>query len=141
MSRQEEPVPLEYLRDPNYSSYDVELTVSITPAAGGAPTVVSTSNYKNQYWTCRQQLVHHAVSGCDMQPGDMYASGTISGTEANSYGSMLELCWQGTKEVRHAIRRPAVTPHVTPLRNGRSGRSRTLHLHVTRAALGPYTFT
>jgi len=43
--------------------------------------------------------VHHAVTGCDMQPGDLLASGTISGTDPGSYGSMLELCWQGTKEV------------------------------------------
>lgn len=58
-------MPLEYLRDPSYTSYDVDLTVEITPAAAGAtPTVVSRSNYRNQYWTCRQQLTHHAVTGC-----------------------------------------------------------------------------
>ena len=51
------------------------------------------------YWTAKQQLVHHAVTGCDMKPGDLLASGTISGEAENSYGSMLELCWQGTKEV------------------------------------------
>jgi maleylacetoacetate isomerase len=95
---QTEVVPLDYLRDPSYTSYDVALSVEITPP-GGSPTVVSRSNYRNQYWTCRQQLVHHAVTGCDMRPGDLLASGTISGTEPGSYGSMLELCWQGTKEV------------------------------------------
>ena len=93
------PTPLPYLRDPNYGSYDVDLTVSIRPEGGADPTVVSTSNYRYMYWTAKQQLVHHAVTGCDMQPGDLLASGTISGTSPGSYGSMLELCWQGTKEV------------------------------------------
>ena len=59
------PVPLPYLQDPTYSSYDLKLTVEIAPAAGGAPTVVSTSNYRHLYWTCKQQLVHHSVTGCD----------------------------------------------------------------------------
>jgi len=77
----------------------VQLTVEITPAACETPTVVSTSNYRNMYWTCKQQLVHHAVTGCDMRPGDLLASGTISGQTPDSYGSMLELCWQGTKDV------------------------------------------
>ena len=57
------PVLLPYLQDPTYSSYDLKLTVEITPAAGGAPTVVSTSNYRHLYWTCKQQLVHHSVTG------------------------------------------------------------------------------
>ena len=52
-----------------------------------------------RYWTCKQQLVHHSVTGCDMRAGDMLASGTISGTDPSAFGSMLELCWQGTKEV------------------------------------------
>ena len=93
------PVPLPYLQDPTYSSYDLKLTVEIAPAAGGAPTVVSTSNYRHLYWTCKQQLVHHSVTGCDMRPADLLASGTISGADATAFGSMLELCWQGTKEV------------------------------------------
>lgn len=93
------PVPLEYLRDPDYSSYDVALEVALTPPGGQTPTVISRSNYKNMYWTCTQQLVHHAVTGCDMRPGDLLASGTISGTDPTSYGSLLELTWQGTKEV------------------------------------------
>ena len=75
------------------------LEVTITPAGAAAGTVVSRSNYKNMYWTCTQQLVHHSVTGCNMLPGDLLASGTISGAESSAYGSMLELCWQGTKEV------------------------------------------
>ena len=94
------PTPLPYLQDPSYSSFDVALTVEIAPgAAPASPTVVSQSNYKHMYWTCKQQLVHHAVTGCDMRPGDLLASGTISGDAPHKFGSMLELCWQGTKEV------------------------------------------
>jgi fumarylacetoacetase len=49
------------------------------------------------YWNMCQQLVHHASNGCNIQVGDMYASGTISGPEKSSYGSMLELTWRGTE--------------------------------------------
>ena len=95
----QQPTPLPYLQDPSYSSYDVALTVELAPGAGATPTVVSESNYRHMYWTCKQQLVHHAVTGCDMKPGDLLASGTISGDAPHKFGSMLELSWQGTKEV------------------------------------------
>ena len=62
---QVEPTPLPYLQDPEYSSYDVALAVEITPEGSESPTTVSASNYRHMYWTCRQQLVHHAVTGCD----------------------------------------------------------------------------
>ena len=96
---QANPTPLPYLRDPDYASYDVALSVEIAPGAAAPPTVVSESNYKHMYWSCTQQLVHHAVTGCDMRPGDLLASGTISGDAPHKLGSMLELCWQGTREV------------------------------------------
>lgn len=62
--------------------------------------VVSKSNFKNLYWNMKQQLVHHSVSGCNMRPGDLLGSGTISGPTADSFGSMLELCWKGSKTVK-----------------------------------------
>ena len=49
------------------------------------------------YWNMAQQLAHQTVNGCNIRVGDMYASGTISGPEPGSYGSMLELAWKGTK--------------------------------------------
>ena len=49
------------------------------------------------YWNMAQQLAHHTVNGCNINCGDMMASGTISGTAPDSYGSMLELAWKGTK--------------------------------------------
>ena len=99
---QTDPEPLPYLRDPTYSSYDVKLTVAIKPADSKEPDgyVVSRSNYTHMYWNVKQQLVHHTVTGCNMQPGDCYGSGTISGTTPDSFGSMLELSWKGSKPVQ-----------------------------------------
>ena len=51
------------------------------------------------YWSSTQQLVHHSVTGCLMNPGDLLASGTISGKEQQNFGSMLELSWKGSREV------------------------------------------
>jgi fumarylacetoacetase len=96
---QVEPIPLEYLQDPNYSSFDVALEVGIQSQDMDKPETVTQSNFANLYWNATQQLVHHAVTGCIMQPGDLLGSGTISGSVEKSYGSMLELCWKGTKEV------------------------------------------
>ncbi|CAG2054572.1 unnamed protein product [Timema podura] len=51
------------------------------------------------YWTSKQQLAHHTITGCNLNPGDLMASGTISGPASDSFGSMLELSWRGTKPV------------------------------------------
>ena len=52
------------------------------------------------YWNLAQQLAHHTITGCNIKSGDLFASGTISGESENSYGSMLELSWKGTKPVK-----------------------------------------
>ena len=54
------------------------------------------------YWNICQQLAHHTVNGCNVEVGDMYASGTISGPSPDSYGSMMELAWKGTKPIAMA---------------------------------------
>jgi fumarylacetoacetase len=56
---------------------------------------ISRTNFKEMYWSMNQQLAHHTVTGCNLKPGDLLASGTLSGTEKNSYGSLLELTWAG----------------------------------------------
>jgi len=94
-----EPIPLEYLQDPNYSSFNIALSVEIQSQDMEKPTTVSESNFSNLYWNATQQLVHHSVTGCIMRPGDLLGSGTISGCAEASFGSMLELSWNGTKEV------------------------------------------
>jgi len=96
---QDDPVPLEYLRDPQYGSYDINLEVDlITPE--GSTTTIAKSNFRHMYWNVKQQLVHHSVTGCNMRPGDLLGSGTISGTSTGSYGSMLELTWRGRDEIK-----------------------------------------
>jgi len=96
---QSDPTPLAYLQDPQYSSYNINLSVSIKGKDMPNPKLISQTNFKYMYWNARQQLVHHAVTGCPMRPGDLLASGTISGEKPNSFGSMLELSWNGTKPI------------------------------------------
>jgi fumarylacetoacetase len=67
--------------------------------ADGRETVVSRSNAKHLYWSFAQQIAHHSINGCIMQSGDLLASGTISGDEPDSFGSMLELTWNGSKPI------------------------------------------
>ena len=96
---QTDPVPLDYLKDPDYGSYDIALGVDIQSKDMNTPARVVTSNFKNLYWNVKQQLVHHSVTGCNMRAGDLLGSGTISGQTEDSFGSMLEQCWKGSKEV------------------------------------------
>lgn len=90
---------LPYLKHDDPYNFDIQLSVAIQGEGMKEPGVVCRSNFKNMYWTMKQQLAHHTVNGCNARPGDMYASGTISGEDPSSFGSMLELCWKGTKEV------------------------------------------
>ncbi|SNC64005.1 fumarylacetoacetate hydrolase [Hymenobacter gelipurpurascens] len=94
----QEPEPLLYLRQLDEHNFDVNLEVGIQPE-GGLETVVSHSNFGLMYWSMAQQLTHQASNGCNLEVGDLYASGTISGTTPDSLGSMLELAWRGTRPV------------------------------------------
>jgi len=94
---QVDPEPLPYLKDDSHASYDIKLEVALETAKQDKPFVISRSNAQHLYWTMKQQLVHHAVTGCNMCPGDLLGSGTISGPAPESFGSMIELCWKGTK--------------------------------------------
>ena len=95
----QEPKVLPYLEYQGDKNIDIHLEVSIEPENGEA-TTVSRSNYKYMYWTAEQQLAHHTVNGCNINVGDMMASGTISGPEKHSFGSMLELTWRGTNPIK-----------------------------------------
>lgn len=95
----QDPEPLPYLKYEGKQNIDIHLEVAIQPEQS-VETIVSKSNYKHMYWNMSQQLAHHASNGCNMQVGDMYASGTISGPTPDSYGSMLEIAWKGTKPVK-----------------------------------------
>lgn len=91
------PEPLEYLREQPHETFDIQLSVDIQSPQMETPQTICKSNCKYLYWSFKQQLVHHTSSGCNTRPGDLMGSGTISGTEPGSYGSMLEICWKGTK--------------------------------------------
>ena len=90
------PKVLPYLEYSENKHLDIELSVSIK-IPNGQEKVVTKSNYKNMYWNMNQQLAHHSVNGCNINCGDLLASGTISGPDEGSFGSMLEICWKGTK--------------------------------------------
>jgi fumarylacetoacetase len=96
---EQDPPVLDYLKTDGALNYDLNLSVEIEPE-GSDPTVVSNSNFKYMYWNMAQQLTHHTVNGCNVNIGDMMASGTISGKSPDSYGSMLELSWAGKNPVK-----------------------------------------
>lgn len=89
----------DYLKFTGKKSFDIKLEADITPE-GGKPTTVCKSNFKYMYWNMSQQLAHHTVNGCPVNSGDMMGSGTISGPTPDSYGSMLELSWKGSKPLK-----------------------------------------
>jgi fumarylacetoacetase len=95
----QEPKVLEYLEFEGLKSYDIQLEVAIKPETS-EQTVISRSNFKYMYWNMAQQLAHHTVNGCNVRAGDLMGSGTISGPTEDSYGSMLELAWKGTKPLK-----------------------------------------
>lgn len=95
------PAPLSYLQQTRGSAgnYDIALEVSVKTGKIAGETVISRSNTKHLYWSMAQQLAHHTVNGCNVCVGDLMASGTISGPEAGSYGSLLELTWGGKQPI------------------------------------------
>ncbi len=97
----QEPGVLPYLQTGGARNYDIALEVDIAPE-GGKATTVCRSNFKYMYWNMAQQLAHHTAGGCNVRPGDMMASGTISGHSEDAYGSMLELAWMGTRPLELA---------------------------------------
>ena len=96
---EQHPEVLSYLEFEGAKSYDINLEVSIQPE-NGTENVICESNFKYMYWNMAQQLAHHTVNGCNVRCGDLMGSGTISGPTPNSYGSMLELAWKGTKPLQ-----------------------------------------
>jgi fumarylacetoacetase len=94
----QDPPVQSYLEYSGQHNYDIDLFV-VLQTPNGTDNVVSRSNYKYMYWNMVQQLAHHTVNGCNMRVGDMLASGTISGKDESSYGSMLEISWSGSKPI------------------------------------------
>ena len=98
-SPKQEPEVLDYLKFEGNKNFDINLEVFLQPE-NSEENLISKSNFKFMYWNMAQQLAHHTVNGCNVEVGDIYASGTISGSEKTSFGSMLELTWRGTEPLQ-----------------------------------------
>jgi fumarylacetoacetase len=93
---EQQPEVLSYLQYEGQLNYDIQLQVGMS-AQTSDETVISESNFKYMYWNMMQQLAHHTVNGCNINVGDVMASGTISGKDESSFGSLLEISWGGKK--------------------------------------------
>ena len=118
-----DPQPLAYMdseANRKAGGFDIRVEVHIASAKmreqGMEPVHLSTGNFKDMYWTLAQMLTHHSVNGCNLQPGDLLGSGTISGTTRDSRGSMLELTWDGDPFANPPVSAPGTqrTPLVLP---------------------------
>ncbi len=104
---EQDPRPLDYLRIADAAGVpeagwadDIPLQVALKSGQMSEPQTICRTNFRHMYWTIAQQVAHHTVNGCELRPGDLLASGTISGPTPESYGSLLELAWRGTKPIR-----------------------------------------
>jgi fumarylacetoacetase len=93
------PEPLAYLRQTGKQAYNVELEVWLRPKGAEQATRISRTNFRYLYWSMAQQLAHHTVTGCNTRTGDLMGSGTISGPTPESFGSLLELTWNGARSL------------------------------------------
>ena len=96
----QEPEPLEYLKNSKDSTFDINLEIHLKTNKMDNYDLISSSNYNYLYWDMNQQVAHHTTTGCNLRTGDMLASGTISGPEKNSRGSMLELTWGWSEPIK-----------------------------------------
>jgi len=118
---EQDPKVLPYLEYEGARHIDIELEVGIAPP-NGSEHVVGRTNYRFMYWTMEQQLAHHTVNGCNIRCGDMMASGTISGPEESSFGSMLELSWRGSRPIQmpDGSERKFIQDHDTVIMRGKA---------------------
>ena len=96
----QDPEPLPYLRAKNDFTFDIQLEAKLQTAKMKSPHSITQTNFQNLYWSVSQQLAHHTVGGCNLQPGDLLASGTISGQTEESRGCMLELTRRGANPLK-----------------------------------------
>ncbi len=93
------PKVLPYLETNAPSAYDIKLEAYIQSEKMSEPMRLTATNFRYMYWNMFQQLAHHTVNGTALRTGDLCGSGTISGPSEDSRGSMLEICWKGTKPI------------------------------------------
>jgi fumarylacetoacetase len=97
---QQDPEPLPYLRWRNDFTFDIQLEARLQTSSMNAAHVITRTNFQNLYWSVSQQLAHHTINGCNLERGDLLASGTISGATEESRGCMLELTWRGANPLK-----------------------------------------
>ena len=99
----QDPAPLPYLQVKRPWAYAVDLSVSLQSESmrtrGVAPATISQTNFRDMYWNVAQQLAHATSNGAVARPGDLFASGTISGAAPGSQGSFIELSWNGERPI------------------------------------------
>ena len=96
----QDPAPLSYLQRANDFTFDIQLEARLQTPQMAGPEIITRTNFQNLYWSIAQQLAHHTVNGCNLQPGDLLASGTISAPTEESRGCMLELTWRGANPLQ-----------------------------------------
>jgi fumarylacetoacetase len=98
---QQDPQPLEYLRSPGDWAFNIHLEVVLQSqrmeSERTPPMTICRTNFRHMYWNVCQQLAHHTVGGCNLRPGDLLASGTVSGPTPDARGCLLERTWGGTQ--------------------------------------------
>lgn len=131
-SKQSEVLPHKYLEDKNYfnSFYNINLSISLQGENDKTDSIISQTNSRHLYWNFKQQIVHHTITGCQLNSGDLLGTGTISGTTVDSLGSLLELSWMST---RHVILRNSSSP--SPSYNENSLQTEGLKLTNVRTYL------
>lgn len=94
------PEPLPHLAHAEPRALDIELEILLQTERMHEPQTICRTNVRELYWSVGQQLAHASSNGTELEPGDLYASGTISGPAPGSFGSMLELAWRGERPIR-----------------------------------------
>ncbi|KAB7704062.1 fumarylacetoacetase [Bacillus aerolatus] len=97
---EQNPKPLPYLRTDKPGSFNINLEVYLKGKNMQEAQRLSASNYRYLYWSIAQQIAHHTITGCNLNAGDLLASGTISGPEKEERGSMMELAWRGAEPIQ-----------------------------------------
>jgi fumarylacetoacetase len=97
---QQDPEPFPYLQQTKDGAFNINLEVHLTPENADQATRITNTNFSYMYWSIAQQVAHHTITGCNIRPGDMHGSGTISGPSREERGSLLELSWRGTEPLQ-----------------------------------------
>jgi fumarylacetoacetase len=96
----QDPEPLPYLQHDGRNAFNIHLEAALKTPDMSHPQVITKTNARYLYWSPAQQIAHHASNGCNLRVGDLIASGTISGPDPESYGSLLETTWKGTRPIQ-----------------------------------------